>query len=139
MGLVRGFWLAMNGRRTYYELKDTFDFCKNLANILEEFTEWRKEAGKNDQQFLTKECYDDVASICKAVPAFIASVFNDEKLKDVRPQFTPRLITQDMLEKDFGELRQRCGGSTNPVIQTVANVLRSMNINRLLQFARSTQ
>src|SRR6185295_16239754 len=92
------------------------------------------ESVSSGHEFLTEETYHDVGCVCDAMPFLIREIFESPNIVGFRPRFVPKLFTQDFLERDFGNLRQRCGGTSNPTVQALAYILRTMNCNRLSKF-----
>lgn len=159
MQLARSFWLAVNTRMIYHtyegyerigedgnvvRVPGTERLRKTLQEVAEKVKQWRQfaqgEETKEERDesakelFLTSQTCDDILLTCAAIPGLIDDIFDGPKLKGVRPQFIPKLLTQDFLERDFADLRQRCGGALMPPMQSAVYVLRTMNANRLNKF-----
>lgn len=131
MKIVRTFWLAMNQRRTFFGqngFENTRKLREDLNFVARELNVWTNWPGLERKiQFVSRECFEDAMRVCKGVPGLINQIFNRLKCEGFRPQFSPRLLTQDFLERDFGALRQSCGGTQNPSAQAAMYGLKTRN------------
>lgn len=153
MNSCRRLWLSMNDRTMFSTYDETERTRLDLAVVQEYFDSWKKEiedgikaqeseAGRRLSKaamkklraerflrFISSECYEDLILICKGVPQFIHYVFHN--LNGVAVNFCPKLISQDLLENDFSQLRGSAGGGANPTLYCAAYCLRTLNLNAL--------
>lgn len=134
MKLGRAFWLSMNDRRVHFNPDDAKSSIENLAWAAEELRMWRDNTEGAPEKFLTDETYQDMMILCRGIPLFMSYIW--EVLAGVVPGagFRPKVISQDPLEKTFGNLRQRSGGTQNITVLGIAYNLRSINANVLNRF-----
>lgn len=134
MRLARTFWMAMNDRRAYTSYNSTARLRWRLRFVAEQLIDWRSRCRNRKEEFISDQCFNDVVRTCKAVPALIDQIFNHLPVGGFRRRFVPRMITQDMIERDFGAMRQACGGATNPPVQAAIYGLKTRNASLLFNF-----
>lgn len=134
MRLARAFWLSMNDHRRYSTASEAEATMDRLRWVKAELSMWRENTERMPERFLTEETYEDTILACRIMPEFIDYACNVVETDLETGGFQPRKLSQDPLERVFGDLRQRSGGTQNMTVMGLAYNLRSINENILNGF-----
>lgn len=131
MRIGRAFWLAMNDWRLYFNEEDAKPVTETLAWVMDEVERWKDKTEYTPQRFLTDETYTDLMLLYRGIPEFMSYVRQvvSEEVPEIG--FRPKIVSQDLLERTFGNIRQRTGGTQNITVLGLAYNLRSVNMNML--------
>jgi len=134
MCMARELWLAMNDRRVYRNEEEAKRPISGLEWVTEEMQKWRKATIGRRDKFITKQTFDDVMLITEGVPAFMRYVWDFLSKHVPNAGVMLRLLSQDPLEKTFGALRQRGGGTQHVTVYSIAYNIRGINFGLLSDF-----
>lgn len=134
MRLGRALWLSMNDHRRYSNATEAEATTNRLIWVMDELSKWKENTEFTPERFLTVETYEDTMRLCRAMPEFIDYVCDVVAFDLDKAGFQPRKMSQDPLERAFGDLRQRSGGTQNMTVMGLAYNLRSINENVLNGF-----